>query len=420
MNFRNDYYEILEVSRSASKSTIDTIYRRKRSDLHPDKHSDATPDEIRDLNSKSALLNEAYEVLSSSDTRQKYDQFLFDLQKKQNESRQYSEQDSEYNNQHQQRRTTSDGHQGKSDEYTEDENFINDEDVEKPKSNISRKEQHQRDEKFYQDVRKWVIRENQPMINRVADEFRLNKNYAQAILERMYRDGDIVKHGHRYVLARNSTNKKLFDALGGWLIVIVAIMALYKCTGDSNKKGSDHSHLQTPPSIGSASSASGYIQSQSLLAQGPSTEPSPEKTAEANSSLNTANNPSTTASTPVGIFSNLTTDIGNYPANSNSTPNSSAGREVEDQAPTPESEVPPTYPPLALRRRWTGTVLLTAIVNNSGDIISVKIKKSSGHRILDSAAMKAVWSWRFSTSNGPGVASSVLIPIDFKLGTKSH
>ena len=65
-----DYYNILEVKRDASEKEIKQAYRRLARKHHPDvnpgdKSSEATFKKI----------NEAYEVLSDKDKRQKYDQF---------------------------------------------------------------------------------------------------------------------------------------------------------------------------------------------------------------------------------------------------------------------------------------------------------------------------------------------------------
>jgi molecular chaperone DnaJ len=65
-----DYYNILEVDKSASQSEIKTAFRKKAHKYHPDKGGDEA---------KFKEINEAYQVLSNPDKRQKYDQFGSDF-----------------------------------------------------------------------------------------------------------------------------------------------------------------------------------------------------------------------------------------------------------------------------------------------------------------------------------------------------
>lgn len=64
---RRDYYEILGISKSASADEIKKAFRRLAVKYHPDKQGG---DEA-----KFKEINEAYEVLSNPDKRQRYDQF---------------------------------------------------------------------------------------------------------------------------------------------------------------------------------------------------------------------------------------------------------------------------------------------------------------------------------------------------------
>ncbi len=67
---KRDYYEILGVSKSATPEEIKKAYRKKAIQYHPDKNPG---DKKSEENFKEAA--EAYEVLSDSDKRQRYDQF---------------------------------------------------------------------------------------------------------------------------------------------------------------------------------------------------------------------------------------------------------------------------------------------------------------------------------------------------------
>ncbi|MGB4708930.1 MAG: J domain-containing protein [Fuerstiella sp.] len=65
-----DYYETLGVSRSASADEIKKAYRKLAKKHHPD----ANPDD-KGAQKKFSEITEAYEVLSDTEKRQKYDQF---------------------------------------------------------------------------------------------------------------------------------------------------------------------------------------------------------------------------------------------------------------------------------------------------------------------------------------------------------
>ena len=67
---KRDYYEVLGVSRDSSEADIKKAYRRLAKENHPDLHPGDKEAEARFKE-----INEAYEVLSNSDKRAKYDQF---------------------------------------------------------------------------------------------------------------------------------------------------------------------------------------------------------------------------------------------------------------------------------------------------------------------------------------------------------
>lgn len=69
---QRDYYEILGVSRKASQDDLKKAYRRLARQYHPDLHSGAKKTQMEQ---KFKELNQAYEVLSNSDIRKKYDQY---------------------------------------------------------------------------------------------------------------------------------------------------------------------------------------------------------------------------------------------------------------------------------------------------------------------------------------------------------
>ncbi|UCG59507.1 MAG: molecular chaperone DnaJ [Phycisphaerales bacterium] len=67
---KRDYYELLGVNKNASTDEIKRAYRRMAIKYHPDKNPDDKEAEARFKE-----CAEAYEVLSDSDKRQRYDQF---------------------------------------------------------------------------------------------------------------------------------------------------------------------------------------------------------------------------------------------------------------------------------------------------------------------------------------------------------
>ncbi len=69
MTSKRDYYDILGVSKSASASDLKSAYRKMALQWHPDRNKDAGAE------AKFKEINEAYEVLSNPEKKQKYDQF---------------------------------------------------------------------------------------------------------------------------------------------------------------------------------------------------------------------------------------------------------------------------------------------------------------------------------------------------------
>lgn len=89
------------------------------------------------------------------------------------------------------------------------------------------------------------------------------------------------------------------------------------------------------------------------------------------------------------------------------------------------SEIKPTYlrnpaPKYPAQARWLGqegVVVIFVKVGRAGQPLEVSIKQSSGFFLLDDAALKALWRWKFSPAqigNLP-IESNVEIPIRFQL-----
>lgn len=77
----------------------------------------------------------------------------------------------------------------------------------------------------------------------------------------------------------------------------------------------------------------------------------------------------------------------------------------------------PHYPRIARSRGQEGRVLIRVSVRGDGRVGSAKVAKSSGHGVLDRAALKAVKRWRFKPAlrAGKPVAATLTVPVVFRL-----
>lgn len=90
---------------------------------------------------------------------------------------------------------------------------------------------------------------------------------------------------------------------------------------------------------------------------------------------------------------------------------------VREARPAYKVNPPPQYPKRARRRGYEGTVVLEVLVNGKGRVKELRILTSSGHRVLDRAALKSVNGWLFE----PGMVGDekvdmwVRVPVRFEL-----
>jgi len=77
----------------------------------------------------------------------------------------------------------------------------------------------------------------------------------------------------------------------------------------------------------------------------------------------------------------------------------------------------PRYPPISLRLREQGTVLVDVLVSDQGLAKEAKVRASSGFFRLDNAAESTVLTWRFVPGKHAGVAQSMwfTVPITFAI-----
>ena len=78
----------------------------------------------------------------------------------------------------------------------------------------------------------------------------------------------------------------------------------------------------------------------------------------------------------------------------------------------------PAYPGEALRQGLSGTVELEILVGIDGRPLDARVVRSSGHRVLDQAARRAVlryWTFHPAMRGGQAVQALGRVPIEFKL-----
>jgi protein TonB len=88
-----------------------------------------------------------------------------------------------------------------------------------------------------------------------------------------------------------------------------------------------------------------------------------------------------------------------------------------DSPPTPVNRLPPQYPSALLKKGIGGKVVVSCVVDESGNLSSSRIKQSSGQPELDKAALAAVARWKFkpATRGGRKIKATCNIPFTFEV-----
>ena len=78
---------------------------------------------------------------------------------------------------------------------------------------------------------------------------------------------------------------------------------------------------------------------------------------------------------------------------------------------------PPVYPEIARQLRQEGKVLLKVFVSKEGVPTKIDVLLSSGHYLLDQAAVRSIKAWRFEPAKmlNKSVASTLEVPVQFSL-----
>jgi protein TonB len=82
----------------------------------------------------------------------------------------------------------------------------------------------------------------------------------------------------------------------------------------------------------------------------------------------------------------------------------------------------PTYPDIAQQKGWTGTTVLELELDASGRVVDTRLIQTSGHDVLDRAAIDAAKTWRFTpaTLDDRPVAATVRVPFPFTLTSRGR
>lgn len=98
-------------------------------------------------------------------------------------------------------------------------------------------------------------------------------------------------------------------------------------------------------------------------------------------------------------------------------PAEETGAVVEVSEPLYDINPSPDYPPLAIRRRYEGTVMLNVLVDKTGRAAEVKVDRSSGYAVLDRNAKAVVSRWRFKPARKgtQTIEMWVQVPVRYEL-----
>jgi protein TonB len=69
---------------------------------------------------------------------------------------------------------------------------------------------------------------------------------------------------------------------------------------------------------------------------------------------------------------------------------------------------------------WEATVMLRVEVKEDGTVGDLSVRRSSGHAILDEAALTAVRGWRFTPPRDGGFSMSTVVDVPVRFDLKEY
>jgi periplasmic protein TonB len=126
---------------------------------------------------------------------------------------------------------------------------------------------------------------------------------------------------------------------------------------------------------------------------------------------------STVETSPASHEGASTASLGSGNPNPGISASATAGGTISGARPLYKNNPRPAYPEIARKRNFQGTAVILALVNEKGSVEEARVETSSGHALLDNAAITAVKSWEFEPGRRGGnpVKSYVKLPITFEL-----
>ena len=90
---------------------------------------------------------------------------------------------------------------------------------------------------------------------------------------------------------------------------------------------------------------------------------------------------------------------------------------VHEATPLYRQNPVPEYPMIARKRGFQGTVILEVLVDRQGRVADLRLSSSSGHPVLDQAALTSVKTWLFDpgTRGREKIDMWVKVPVRFRL-----
>ncbi|MGA2974065.1 MAG: TonB family protein [Spirochaetia bacterium] len=166
------------------------------------------------------------------------------------------------------------------------------------------------------------------------------------------------------------------------------------------------------PSVAPAQEAGATLPSETAGAAGPG-----QTAGSTQTSLSEPTGDGTPSGTGTGTATGIGTGTGEVGTGTDAAGAGAATEATGFLTPRPLADIQPLYPRAARKAGWEGVVRISALVDDTGVVISAKIVTSSGHTTLDQAALEAVRRTVFAPArqSGKAVSCLVIIPIRFQL-----